>query len=109
MIEEIVGQISDEFDVDKPEVLKVEDGVYEVSGGMLIEDLEDELGIELSDRDEDTIGGVVLSELGRAPAVGDTVEVGPVAMEILNVQFNRINTLRLTVRQPAAVSSEDEP
>lgn len=106
VIEEIVGQISDEFDVDKPELLKVEDGVYEVSGGMLIEDLEDELDIELSDRDEDTIGGIVLSELGRNPAVGDKVEVGPVAIEVMEVHLNRVNTVRITVPQPAAVPDD---
>ena len=103
VIEEIVGQISDEFDVDKPEILKLEDGAYEVSGGMLIEDLEDELGIELSDRDEDTVGGLVLSLLGRNPAVSDRVEVGPVAIEVAEVHLNRVNTVRLTVLQPATV------
>ena len=106
VIEEIVGQISDEFDVDKPELRKLEDGAYEVSGGMLIEDLEDELGIELSDRDEDTVGGLVLSELGRNPAVGDRVQVGPVAIEVAEVHLNRINTVRLTVLQPATVPPE---
>jgi CBS domain containing-hemolysin-like protein len=104
VIEEIVGPISDEFDVERPELLRREEGVYDVSGGMLIEDLEDELGIELSDRDEDTIGGVVLSELGRNPAVHDRVELGPVEIEVLNVHLNRVQTVRLTVRQPAALA-----
>lgn len=108
VIEEIVGQISDEFDVDKPELDKVGDGVYEVSGGMLIEDLEDELDLELSDRDEDTVGGVVLSELGRNPAVGDKVELGPLAIEVLEVHLNRVNKVRLTVPQPATVPDEAE-
>ncbi|HYN22391.1 MAG TPA: hemolysin family protein [Thermoanaerobaculia bacterium] len=108
VIEEIVGQISDEFDVDKPELLKREDGIYEISGGMLIEDLEDELGIELSDRDEDTVGGVVLSELGRNPAVGDRVELGPVEIEVLDIHLNRVNTVRLTVRQPAMARKDGE-
>jgi CBS domain containing-hemolysin-like protein len=108
VIEEIVGQISDEFDVDKPEILKIEEGVWEVSGGMLIEDLEDELGIELSDRDEDTIGGLVFSELGRNPAVGDRVEVGPVMIEVLEIHLNRVNTVRLTLQQPAPVPDEDQ-
>jgi CBS domain containing-hemolysin-like protein len=103
VIEEIVGQISDEFDVDKPEIQKVGEGIWEVSGGMLIEDLEDELGIELSDRDEDTVGGVVFSELGRNPAVGDRVELGPVSIEVLEVHLNRVNTVRITVQQPATV------
>jgi CBS domain containing-hemolysin-like protein len=107
VIEEIVGQISDEFDVDKPEIRKLDEGAWEVSGGMLIEDLEDELGIELSDRDEDTIGGLVFSELGRNPAVGDRVEVGPVVVEVLEIHLNRVNTVRITLRQPAPVP-EDE-
>ena len=46
---------------------------------MLVADLEDELRLEFSDRDEDTIGGVVLSELGRRARPGDRVEVGPLA------------------------------
>ena len=108
VIEEIVGQIQDEFDVETPELLETEEGVYEVSGGMLVEDLEQALDVELSDRDEDTIGGVVLSELGRAPAVGDKIELGPVSMEVLEIELNRINTLRVIVHQPAAVASDEE-
>ncbi|MES1244726.1 MAG: hemolysin family protein [Acidobacteriota bacterium] len=108
VIEEIVGQISDEFDVDKPELEKVDEGVYEVSGGMLIDDLEHEMGIELSDRDEDTIGGLVFSELGRNPAVGDRVDVGPVSIEVLEIHLNRVNTVRITVRKPVPVPDEGE-
>jgi CBS domain containing-hemolysin-like protein len=108
VIEEIVGSIQDEFDVEKPEIQPLGDGVYRVSGGMLVEDLEEALKVELSDRDEDTIGGVVLSELGRNPAVGDKVEVGPVSIEVLEVQHNRINTVAVTVRQPAMVPPADE-
>jgi CBS domain containing-hemolysin-like protein len=107
VIEEIVGQIQDEFDVEKPEIRVEEDGAYVVSGGMLIEDLEDELDIELSDRDEDTIGGVVLSELGRTPTVGDRIELGPVALEVLDVDNNRIKDLRLTMLKPATVPAEE--
>jgi CBS domain containing-hemolysin-like protein len=108
VIEEIVGEIQDEFDVEAPELRKTGEGVYEVSGGMLVEDLEEELEIEFSERDEDTIGGVVLSELGRAPVVGDKVELGPVSIEVLDIELNRINTLRITLQQPAAVASHRE-
>ena len=107
VIEEIVGSIQDEFDVEKPELQARGDGVYEVSGGMLVEDLEEALGVELSERDEDTIGGVVLSELGRNPAEGDRVELGPVTIEVLEVQHNRVSTVRVTVRQPETVPPEE--
>ncbi len=102
VIEEIVGQIQDEFDAEKPELQKKPDGSYLVAGGMLVEELEGALGLELSDRDEDTIGGVVFSELGRNPAVGDRVELGPILLEVTEMQRNRVRTLKVTVPQPAA-------
>jgi CBS domain containing-hemolysin-like protein len=108
VIEEIVGSIQDEFDVEKPELVEKGDGVYQVSGGMLVEDLEEALGVELSERDEDTIGGVVLSELGRNPAVGDRVELGPVTIEVLEVQLNRVATVRINVHQPETVTRNEE-
>jgi CBS domain containing-hemolysin-like protein len=107
VIEEIVGAIQDEFDVENPELQQMGEGVWEVSGGMLVEDLEEALGIELSERDEDTIGGVVLSELGRNPAVGDRVELGAVTIEVLEVQLNRVATVRINVHQPETVPRED--
>ncbi|HSU82095.1 MAG TPA: hemolysin family protein [Thermoanaerobaculia bacterium] len=107
VIEEIVGSIQDEFDVERPELVEKGDGVYQVSGGMLVEDLEEALGVELSERDEDTIGGVVLSELGRNPAVGDRVELGAVTIEVLEVQLNRVATVRINVHQPETVPREE--
>jgi len=107
VIEEIVGQIQDEFDVEKPEIRSEGDGTWTVSGGMLVEDLEDEIDLELSERDEDTIGGVVLSELGRTPAVGDRIELGPVVLEVLDVDNNRIKDLRLTLLKPAAIPGQE--
>jgi CBS domain containing-hemolysin-like protein len=69
VIEEIVGEIQDEFDLERPELVALGAGRYRVDGGMLVEDLEDALDLEISERDEDTIGGVVLSEL--VAAVGE--------------------------------------
>lgn len=105
VIEEIVGQIQDEFDVEAPELQKTGDNTWEVSGGMLIEDLEEALDIELSNRDQDTLAGLVLSELGHVPAAGEQIDVGPVCLEVLDVHLNRINTLRVTVHQAAEVAS----
>ena len=102
VIEEIVGPIQDEFDTEKPELVRTGPDAYQVSGSMLVVDLEDELGIEFSERDEDTIGGVVVSELGRLPRTGDRVRVGPLRLEVLDVDRNRIGTLGVHVeRSPA--------
>ena len=104
VIEEIVGEIQDEFDFEKPEIVPLGPNSYQVSGQMLVADLEDELDIELSERDEDTIGGVMLSELGRRGRVGDVVHIGHLALQVMEVDGNRIHTLRLTVDVPKEVA-----
>jgi CBS domain containing-hemolysin-like protein len=95
VIEEIVGEIQDEFDTERPELVRRADGSFTVSGSMLVVDLEDELALELSKRDEDTIAGVVLSELGRKPRIGDRVTLGGARFEVLELQGNRIRALGL--------------
>jgi CBS domain containing-hemolysin-like protein len=107
VIEEIVGPIQDEFDAEKPELVRTGEDAYQLSGAMLVVDLEHELGLELSERDEDTIGGVVLSELGRLPDVGDRVEVGALRLEVLEVDRNRVRTLAATVVRPAVPEEEE--
>ena len=66
-------------------------------------ELENELGIEFSGRDEDTIGGVVTTELGRLPRVGDRVELGPLRFHVVEVDRSRVKTLIVveTARPPA--------
>jgi CBS domain containing-hemolysin-like protein len=98
VIEEIVGQIQDEFDRENPEIVKKNENEYQVSGAMLVADLEDALSVDFSDRDEDTVAGVVLSELGRSPRVGDKVSVGRVDFEVLGAERHRIETLLVKVR-----------
>jgi CBS domain containing-hemolysin-like protein len=104
VIEEIVGQIQDEFDQEKPELVREKGNAFRVSGSMLVVDLEDALNVEFSERDEDTVGGVVLSELGRPPKNGDVVQVGEVRFEVLESSRRRINMLLVTItpQQPAA-------
>ena len=106
VIEEIIGPIQDEFDAEKPELVRRGDNVYQVAGSMLVVDLEDELGVEFSDRDADTVGGIVLSELGRPPRAGDKVTFGPLCLEVLEVEKNRARTLRATVT-PAPVATQE--
>jgi CBS domain containing-hemolysin-like protein len=107
VIEEIVGEIQDEFDLERPELVPLGDGRYQVDARMLVEDLEDAHEIEFSERDEDTIGGVVLSELGRRPRIGDEVRVGPLKLRVADAQLNRIKSLELELRgEPAEATSD---
>jgi CBS domain containing-hemolysin-like protein len=101
VLEEIVGEIQDEFDFERPELLPRGPGMYEVAGTMLVEDLEQALGIEFSERDEDTVAGVVLSELGRNARAGDTVLLPPLRLEVVKVHGNRIRALNVSITQPS--------
>ncbi len=99
VIEEIVGEIQDEFDAEPPEIVELGDGAYRISGSVLVTELEHELGIELSDRDEDTIAGVVLSELGRQAQVDDLVQLTEIELEVKEIDGHRIVTLAVQTRQ----------
>ena len=97
VIEEIVGEIQDEFDEEPPELVKRGENLYQVAGAMLVDEVEQALGVEFSERDEDTIGGVVLSEIGRSPEVGDKAELPPLKLEVKEVDGNRIRQLLVEV------------
>jgi CBS domain containing-hemolysin-like protein len=74
LLEEIVGEITDEFDVPTEEIEPLGDGRWRVPGRTPIGDVEEELGTEF-EGDWDTVGGLVFNELGHVPEQGDTVEV----------------------------------
>lgn len=101
VIEEIVGPIQDEFDAEQPEFVKRAANLFEIDGAMLIKDVEDELGIEISRRDEDTIAGVVLSQLGRRARLSDEAQLGPLAVRVIAIDGNRIQKLRATLEVEA--------
>ncbi|MFQ5526910.1 MAG: hemolysin family protein [Thermoanaerobaculia bacterium] len=95
VLEEIVGEIQDEFDREAPEIVQVGPDRYEVVGSTPVEDLEKALDVEFSERDEDTVAGVVLSELGRRPTPGDAVRLGPLELRVAEVRGNRILALEV--------------
>ena len=75
LIEEIVGEIVDEYDTESAEAVALGDGSYRVSARMSIEDLGELFDLELDDDEVDTVGGLLAKALGRVPIVGSTVEV----------------------------------
>jgi CBS domain containing-hemolysin-like protein len=94
ILEEIVGEIEDEFDVAQRPYIVREDGQARVSGLAPLRQVEDELGIEFSESHEATIGGHLLEELGRIPAAGEVVHADGHAIQILAIDEARILELR---------------
>jgi CBS domain containing-hemolysin-like protein len=94
LLEEIVGEIYDEYDHTGPKAQPVGDGLT-VPGDMEIEDLNERYGLAISDEDYLTIGGFVFGALGRLPKVGDRVTTTGARFEVLTMDGRRVGTLRL--------------
>ncbi|MBB3022092.1 hemolysin family protein [Helcobacillus massiliensis] len=108
VIEEIVGEVSDEHDDDEPERFVENIDHWQVSGLMRPDEIRREMGILIEESTEvDTVGGIVMMHLGRIPAVGDTVTVGGVRYDVLAMDGRRIDSLRLTVLDPGVLAHRD--
>ena len=90
IIEEIVGEIRDEFDEEEPAIRKLPDGSYSIDGRIPIGVVNEALGSEFESEDFDTIGGLVLGHLGRAPEVGDEVRLDSYLLRVDEVDGPRV-------------------
>jgi putative hemolysin len=104
LVEEVVGEIYDEYDTDPdPEDSLVhEGGTVRVSGGLIVEELEDALGLTLPRGGYETVAGLVLQRLGRLAREGDEVQVEGVRLRVVVMEGMRIRELEVTREAPAA-------
>jgi CBS domain containing-hemolysin-like protein len=95
VLEEIVGEITDEYDRETPPVEKVDEQTYRVTARLPVEDLEELYGVELPDDDVETVGGLLAMSLGRVPIPGATAEIGGLTLvaESSKGRRNRIGTV----------------
>ena len=99
ILEEIVGEIQDEFDEGEAAIEEIGDGVYAVDGRIPITEVNEYFDLDLPHEDFDTIGGYVLGALGRPPEPDDTVEADGVSLRVKSVDGPRVSML--TVRRDA--------
>ncbi len=99
VLEEIVGEIQDEFDEDEAAIEELGDGLFAIDGRIPITDVNDRFHLDLPNEDFDTIGGYILGSLGRPPDVGDTVEAEGITLNVKSVDGPRVSML--TLRQDA--------
>lgn len=99
LIEELVGDISDEFDNEKPEIKMEEDGTFKISSRLSIEELGELFGRELEEEEVDTVGGLLSKHLGRVPIVGSEIEVEGIRIRAIGTRGrrNQIGTLLVWV------------
>ncbi|MBN9607275.1 MAG: HlyC/CorC family transporter [Actinomycetales bacterium] len=108
LIEELVGEISDEYDRDTPDVSALGAGVYRVSARLPTDELGDLFGIELDDDEVDSVGGLLSKSLGRLPERGSSVVVSGLLLRAERVEGRR-RLLRTVIvqRDPALAAVED--
>jgi CBS domain containing-hemolysin-like protein len=95
LLEELVGDIVDEFDVEEPTVERLDDGSVTVPAGYSVDDAGDLLGAELPHGPWDTVGGLMLDLVGRVPDAGDSVEADGFRLTALDVRGRRIGRVRI--------------
>ena len=99
VLEEIVGEIDDEHDFEEDSMISPEgEGVYTVAGLTRIEDLNEQVGTQFHDEDYDTVGGLIMHELGRMPRRGESLTVEGARLTVVKSDRRRIHSVRL---QPA--------
>lgn len=102
LIEEIVGEIRDEYDVEAEPVAADTDGSFVVSGKAHVDEMREKLDVDVAGEGFETVGGYLLSRLGRVPAVGETFEVGDLSIEVLEAERRRIHKVRIRRKQSVA-------
>ncbi len=110
MLEEIVGEIRDEYDGDEEELVR-ELGEYEyvVEGSMKLDDLNDRLGLSLESEDYDSIGGLVIGYLDHLPEEGEDVTIGNVRLVVEHVEKNRIDKIHVYILESPEEEKESAP
>ncbi|MGN6128802.1 MAG: hemolysin family protein [Nocardioidaceae bacterium] len=111
VLEEIVGEITDEYDVEHVEVERLANGTTRVSSRTPVDDLEEIVGVEIEDDDVDTVGGLMAKHIGRVPIAGSVVETHGLRFEAESPagRRNRIGTVLISHLEPPDEASEGEP
>lgn len=106
IIEEIIGEIMDEYDAEENLIVEHDDHSISVNARLDTEDLEDHLDIELPEGEFESVGGFVISLLGRVPAVGETVRFQNLEMEIEAANNRKIERIKIRKISPEALEAE---
>jgi putative hemolysin len=106
VVEELIGEMQDEFDHEAPDVEVVDGHGYSVDGGARVDFLEEAIGLVVPEEGFPTLGGRVFEQLQRRPRAGDEVEVGNFHARILEVDGMRIARVMLTPVESADSSDE---
>ncbi|MFQ6082781.1 MAG: hemolysin family protein [Candidatus Aminicenantia bacterium] len=107
LVEEIVGEIRDEYDEELEEIIREGPNSYLVKADVKIEDVEELLGLKLEDENYNTVGGLVTHTLGRLPEKGEKVKIKGLTIEMLEVDQRKINQVRIKKEDLPEITDEE--
>lgn len=93
LLEEIVGEIEDEFDFGDPEIEKINSGMFIIDGKTSLEQVNELLSVDIEGDGFDTLGGLVYQRLGKIPSIGDNVSIGKINVEVKETVGRRVKKL----------------
>ena len=109
LIEEIVGEIQDEYDVEEAMIEEVSDHEALFDARVSIRDVNDTLDLDIEDEDFDTLGGLLYHELGKVPSVGDEVRIDGALVTVLTTTGRRVRKVRVMKVPTTTGSTEGTP
>ncbi len=107
VVEELIGEVQDEFDLEAPPIEPLPDGSYSVDGSTRVDYLEEALGMHLPEEGFPTLGGRVFEQLQRRPHVGDEALLGDFQASVTEVDGMRISRVLLTRLETEEPKAED--
>ena len=107
LLEQIVGDIQDEYDLEEEWLVEGDDGAAVVDARLPIEELEEHFGIEIEREKFDTVGGLIFHLTGRIPSEGEEVETGPIRLTVLEADARKIKKVRITKPLEKAEETEE--
>ena len=107
LLEEIVGEIRDEYDIESEPIVDEGNGRFVFSGKVDIDEVRQRLGVDIEREGFETVGGYLLSRIGRVPTVGEHFELDGLSVDVLDAERRRVNKVRMQKPLSPAASAED--
>jgi putative hemolysin len=108
LVEELIGDIKDEYDVNEAETTHHRSGDVEVDGLLNLDDFEDETGVELPEGPYETVAGYIMAQLGRVPEIGDSTDYDGHRIVVREIEGRRVSRVLVSVVPPAVVTHPED-
>jgi putative hemolysin len=109
LVEEIVGDIRDEYDVDEPETTRSMTGEVELDGLLNLDDFEDETGLAIPEGPYETVAGYIVQQLGHVPSIGESASIDGHVLTVVELDGRRVARVKVAPVEPGTPAPVEQP